>query len=71
MLQLQFVNFRAGSYILVEGKNNANVFYIIQKGFVQCFKASNPSAISKMGPGAGKVLIYLLVMFLKTTIRLH
>lgn len=35
MLQLQFVNFRQGSYIVVEGNPQNNLFYIIQCGNVR------------------------------------
>ena len=35
MLQLQFVSFRAGSYIIVEGKTQNDRFYIIQNGKVR------------------------------------
>ncbi len=35
MLQLSFVNFRQGSYIVVEGKPQNNLFYIIQCGNVR------------------------------------
>ena len=52
MLQLQIVSFRKGSYLVVEGKENTDHFYIIQKGNVQCIKASgsgmNPTVY---GPG--------------------
>lgn len=34
MLQLTFVNFKKGSYILVEGKADADLFYIIHSGQV-------------------------------------
>lgn len=52
MVQLQVANFKQGSYIVVEGKANSNVFYIIQKGLVQCFKSSD-SGIQpfNLGPG--------------------
>ena len=52
MLQLQIVNFRKGTYLVVEGKADTDHFYIIQKGSVQCIKASG-SGISPViyGPG--------------------
>lgn len=52
MLQLQFVNFNKGSYIVVEGKSQSDRFFIIQKGYVQCYKASG-SGIKPfiLGPG--------------------
>lgn len=52
MLQLQITNFKKGSYIVVEGKSDSNRFFIIQKGVVQCFKASG-SGIQpfNLGPG--------------------
>ncbi len=52
MLQLQIVSFRKGSYLVVEGKENTDHFYIIQKGQVQCFKASGSGlAPTVYGPG--------------------
>ena len=52
MLQLQIVSFRKGSYLVVEGKENTDHFYIIQKGNVQCFKASGSGlAPTVYGPG--------------------
>ena len=53
MLQLSFVNFRKDTYILVEGKEDADVFYIIQSGHV---KVSHQSAVpgtqpTILGPG--------------------
>ena len=52
MLQLQIVNFRKGSYLVVEGKENTDHFYIIKKGNVQCFKASGLGlAPTIYGPG--------------------
>ena len=52
MLQLQIVNFRKGSYLVVEGKENTDHFYIIKKGNVQCFKASGSGlAPTIYGPG--------------------
>lgn len=38
MVQLSFVNFKKGSYIIVEGKANVDRFYIIQQGKVQLVK---------------------------------
>jgi CRP-like cAMP-binding protein len=37
-LQLSFVNFKKDSYIIVEGKQNADRFYIIRSGKVRIFK---------------------------------
>jgi CRP-like cAMP-binding protein len=37
-LQLTFVNFKQGSYIVVEGKQNADRFFIIRQGKVQISK---------------------------------
>ena len=48
MLQLQIVNFRCGSYLIVEGKSDTDHFYIIQKGQVQCNKNSESYPL---GPG--------------------
>ena len=52
MLQLQIVSFRKGSYLVVEGKENTDHFYIIQKGNVQCTKSSGSGlAPTVYGPG--------------------
>lgn len=53
MLQLSFVNFKKGSYILVEGKPYTDRFYIIQVGKVQCFKSTDIGAQTNavLGPG--------------------
>ena len=52
MLQLQIRNFRPNSYIVMEGKPENDQFYIIQKGQVQCFKASGRGMKPFMlGPG--------------------
>ena len=37
-LQLSIVNFKKGSYIIVEGKQRADFFYIIRGGKVQISK---------------------------------
>lgn len=54
LLQLSFVNFRKGSYILVEGKPETDRFYIIQRGQAQCVReiefATDTSA-NLLGPG--------------------
>ncbi len=52
MLQLQIINFRQGTYLVVEGKADSDHFYIIQQGSVQCMKSSgsNETAVS-YGPG--------------------
>ena len=52
MLQLQVINFKPGSYIVVEGKSDSDRFFIIQKGLVSCFKSSG-SGIKpfSLGPG--------------------
>ncbi|HNQ96481.1 MAG: cyclic nucleotide-binding domain-containing protein [Spirochaetales bacterium] len=54
MLQLAFVNFRKGSYILVEGKVESDRFYIIQGGKVQITKDTEVVAEEGgniLGPG--------------------
>lgn len=53
MLQLSFVNFRKGSYLVVEGKAESDRFYIIQSGNVRCYKASDiPGEPPRLlGPG--------------------
>ena len=52
LLQLQIVRFPKSSYLVVEGKSDSDHFYIIQKGLVQCFKASGSGiAPVRYGPG--------------------
>ncbi|WP_433033852.1 Crp/Fnr family transcriptional regulator [Treponema pectinovorum] len=53
VLQLQFVNFRKGSYIVVEGKPQNDLFYIIQSGNVQAHREAKVSAQNSeiLGPG--------------------
>ncbi|MBP5284179.1 MAG: cyclic nucleotide-binding domain-containing protein, partial [Treponema sp.] len=53
MLQLSFVNFRQGSYIVVEGKPQNDIFYIIQCGNVRIHKQHQipGQAPEILGPG--------------------
>lgn len=54
MLQLSFVNFKRGSYILIEGKDDTDRFYIIQSGQVQIGKEQEVVAEEEgnlLGPG--------------------
>lgn len=53
MLQLSFANFRKGTYILVEGKEDTNRFYIIQSGHVKIVHQDEiPGApLEILGPG--------------------
>ena len=54
MLQLSFVNFKRGSYILIEGKSDTDRFYIIQSGQVQIAKQKEVVAAEEgnlLGPG--------------------
>lgn len=54
MLQLAFVNFRKGSYVLVEGKAESDRFYIIQGGKVQITKETevvSEEGGNVLGPG--------------------
>ena len=54
MLQLSFVNFKRGSYILIEGKSDTDRFYIIQSGQVQIGKQNEVVAEEEgnlLGPG--------------------
>ncbi len=52
MLQLQIINFRKGTYLVVEGKADSDHFYILQPGLVQCMKASGSGiAPVRYGPG--------------------
>ncbi len=53
LLQLSFVNFRKDTYILIEGKEIADCFYIIQSGHVKVFHQTLiPGAENQvLGPG--------------------
>jgi CRP-like cAMP-binding protein len=52
MLQLQIINFRQGSYLVVEGKADSDHFYIIQKGSVKSIKSNGESESTvTFGPG--------------------
>lgn len=53
MIQLQFVNFRRGSYITVEGRPQNNIFYIIQCGNVSVHREDSlPNQKEEvLGPG--------------------
>ncbi|MCR5612588.1 cyclic nucleotide-binding domain-containing protein [Treponema sp.] len=54
MLQLAFVNFKKGSYLVVEGQNTGDRFYIIQVGHVQCVHETNipvSDTNNILGPG--------------------
>lgn len=51
MLQLQVINFRKGSYIVVEGKEDSSNFFIIQQGSVQSHKVYGGMAPVRYGPG--------------------
>ncbi len=53
MLQLSFVKFTAGSYLLVEGTDSNDRFYIIQTGKVKCYhEMPVPGAsVKNLGPG--------------------
>ena len=54
MLQLSFVNFKRGSYILIEGKSDTDRFYIIQSGQVRIAKQKEVVAEEEgnlLGPG--------------------
>ena len=52
MLQLKIINFPKDSYIVVEGKESGDSFFIIQKGLIQCFKATGSGiAPVQYGPG--------------------
>ena len=47
MLQLQFVEFKKGSYVLVDGADTNDRFYIIQSGRVICSNSLDPGVKSK------------------------
>ncbi len=53
MLQLSFVNFRAGSYLTMEGKTDNDRFFIIQVGQVSCHHENEVPGTTptKLGPG--------------------
>ncbi len=53
MLQLSFVKFTAGSYLLVEGTDSNDRFYIIQTGKVKCYHEMPVpgAAVKNLGPG--------------------
>ena len=54
MLQLSFVNFKRGSYIIIEGKSDTDRFYIIQSGQVRIAKQKEVVAEEEgnlLGPG--------------------
>ncbi|MBP3708802.1 MAG: cyclic nucleotide-binding domain-containing protein [Treponema sp.] len=53
MLQLSFVNFRKGSYLVVEGKAESDRFFIIQSGNVRAFRATDTAGgpMKILGPG--------------------
>ena len=54
MLQLGFLNFKTGAYITVEGKIDANRFFIIQRGKVRIRKETEvvaEEAGNTLGPG--------------------
>ncbi|MEE1166854.1 MAG: cyclic nucleotide-binding domain-containing protein [Treponema sp.] len=53
MLQLSFVKFKKDSYLLIEGKDQNDRFYIIQTGKVRCFKANDPNNVSLKNLGTG------------------
>jgi CRP-like cAMP-binding protein len=51
VLQLAFVNFRKGSYLVVEGKTDNERFFIIQNGHVQCHQENQVGETNLLGPG--------------------
>ena len=53
MLQLSFVNFKQGTYVLVEGKENPDRFYIIQSGHVKVSHQTDLPGVQPvvLGPG--------------------
>ncbi|MBQ9238040.1 MAG: cyclic nucleotide-binding domain-containing protein [Treponema sp.] len=53
MLQLAFVSFKKGSFLLIEGNPDSDRFYIIQSGTVRCFKTTEIPGISPITLGAG------------------
>lgn len=53
MLQLSFVKFKKGSYLLIEGKAQNDRFFIIQTGTVRCYRSNDPKNISVKNLGTG------------------
>ena len=51
LLQLAFLNYRKNSYILLEGKDTTDRFFIIQSGQVRCSKVLNLVEDKILGPG--------------------
>lgn len=53
MLQLSVLSFKARSYILIEGKDNANRFYLIKSGKVKTYRAHDTegTGFKDLGPG--------------------
>ena len=52
VLQLQIINFKKDSYLVVEGKADSDRFFIIQKGHVECYKSAGTGIQPFMlGPG--------------------
>jgi CRP-like cAMP-binding protein len=53
LLQLSFVNFRKGTFLVVEEKAESDRFFIIQSGKVRCFKTGDVSGAAPaiLGPG--------------------
>lgn len=49
-LQLSLIQFKKGSYIVVEGKYDADFFFIVREGLVQCTKSSDGNPV-RYGPG--------------------
>ena len=50
MLQLQVNKFQKGSYIIIEGKEDSDSFYILQQGNVSCQKGAAQNETT-LGPG--------------------
>lgn len=53
MLQLSVLSFKARSYILIEGKDNANRFYLIKSGSVKTYRTHDTegTGFKDLGPG--------------------
>ena len=53
VLQLSYVNYQKGAFIIVEGDRYSGRFLIIQKGQVRCYRGSEPSSDMQeiLGPG--------------------
>ena len=69
MLQLSFVNFRKGTYILIEGKEIADSFYIIQSGHVKLVNQNQIPGMQEQVLGPGDFMGVISCMSLRTQVE--